>query len=248
MNLFDFGRKKASPDNEVHTISLDKPSVKEEMSTATYTPGGQVRTVDGTLRPPWAMRSDLERDYFDEEWGRHIITESGLLERIALEGFQSGLSWSTVLRKRRAFREVFSLFDATRIAQMTEEQKREALADERLIRNQQKQAAVYTNAEATIALRDDPDLQALPEGHPAEKVLGGVVKRLPAGLPVLIWSFTPAEHERPRHIDDIKSTSPESKAMSTELKRRGFSFVGPTTCYALMQAIGMVDDRVDEED
>ncbi|MDK8791794.1 DNA-3-methyladenine glycosylase I [Corynebacterium sp. MSK039] len=207
---------------------------------------GNIIGADGVVRPPWAMRSELEREYFDEEWGRPVITESGLLERICLEGFQSGLSWATILRKRRAFRDHFFLFDATRITQMSAEQREAALADPALIRNPRKHAAIYRNAEATVALREDPELQELPEGHPARKILGGAARRLPAGLPVLIWSYASAEHQPPSHVAEMPSESEESVAMAAELKRRGFTFVGPTTCYALMQAIGMVDDRVPE--
>ena len=221
-------------------------TVQPRGAEARTTQRGNVIDDSGVVRPPWAMRSELEREYYDNEWGRPVITESGLLERICLEGFQSGLSWATILNKRRAFREHFFLFDATRITQMSAEQRDAALADPRLIRNARKHAAIYRNAEATVTLRDDPELQQLPEDHPAREVLGGAVRRLPAGLPVLIWSFTPDEHQPPKHVSEMPSVSEESTAMAKELKRRGFNFVGPTTCYALMQAIGMVDDRVPE--
>lgn len=209
-------------------------------------PSGQIRGDDGIARPPWAYRSEIEKDYYDNEWGRHVITESGLLERITLEGFQSGLSWSLVLNKRSAFRDVFSMFDPTRVVAMPKEQREAAVADDRLIRNPQKHAALYDNAEAAIALRDDPALQQLPADHPAREVLGGAADRLAPGLPVLVWSFTPAHHERPRSVEEIQRISDESVAMAKALKDRGFRFVGPTTCYALMQAIGMVDDHVVE--
>lgn len=235
------------------TTALDRAAEKAANSPAKVEPteeisrGGQVVGSDGVARPMWAYRSALNFDYFDREWGRKVITEHGLLERMCLEGFQSGLSWATVLTKRPAFRDVFFLFDATRISKMTEAQRQAAMEDARLIRNQQKHSAVYNNAEATIALRDDPDLQKLPEDSPAWDILGGIGKTLAPGLPVLLWSFTPAHQERPRHIDDIPTTNDEAVAMAKELKRRGFSFVGPVTCYALMQAIGMVNDRVVEE-
>lgn len=211
------------------------------------TPAGQLVGADGIARPAWAYRSEMEREYYDQEWGRPIITEHGLLERLCLESFQSGLSWSTVLAKRRAFREVFFLFDATRIAAMDDAAKAAAMADERLIRNRVKQESVYSNADATIALREDPQLQALAEDAPARALLGRVADRLAPGLPVLLWSFAPREHQRPRHVAEIAKTSAESVAMAKELKRRGFRMVGPVTCYALMQATGMVDDRVIEE-
>lgn len=216
------------------------------MNDTTISSAGNVIDQFGVPRPPWAMRTALEKEYFDEEWGRPIITEHGLLERICLEGFQSGLSWATVLRKRPGFRDHYFLFDATRIEAMTEEQRASALADPALIRNKRKHDAIYRNAVATVQLRDDPELQALAVDHPARRVLGGVVDRLAPGLPVLIWSFTPERHKPPAHVERTPSESEESRAMAKELKDRGFSFVGPTTCYALMQAIGMVDDRVPE--
>ena len=209
-------------------------------------PSGQILGDDGIPRPPWTYRTAIEKDYFDNEWGRHVITESGLLERITLEGFQSGLSWSLVLNKRSAFRDVFNMFDPARVVAMPKERREAALADDRLIRNPQKHAALYDNAEATIALRDDPELQKLPEDHPAFRVLGGAAERLAPGLPVLVWSFTPEHHQRPRALEDIQRISDESIAMAKTLKNRGFKFVGPTTCYATMQAIGMVNDRVVE--
>lgn len=207
---------------------------------------GQLVDESGIARPPWAFRSEIELDYYDNEWGRPVITEHGLLERITLEGFQSGLSWATILRKRRDFRSVFFLFDAQRITEMSEPQRRAALQDERLIRNARKHGALYENAKATLELRRVEEYQKLPEDSPAREVLGGAANRLAPGLPVLVWSFTPAEHSRPATLAEVPSTSPESKALAKELKRRGFQFVGPTTCYALMQAIGMVDDRVVE--
>ena len=209
-------------------------------------PSGNILGSDGVARPPWALRSALETEYFDQEWGRPVITESGLLERICLEAFQSGLSWATVLAKRPAFRSAFFLFDANRVTAMSPQQRKDALRNPAMIRNPLKHAAIYRNAEATIALRDDPELQELPADHPAREILGGAADRMPPGLPVLVWSFVPESHDRPRRIADIQSTSAESEALAKELKRRGFTFVGPTTCYALMQAIGMVNDRVAE--
>lgn len=225
------------------TADIPSGAASVEIPSVT-TPGGQLVGKDGNARPLWAYRSKEELDYYEMEWGRPIITESGVLERLCLESFQSGLSWSTVLKKRRAFRDVFFLFDATRVAAMDKSARAAAMADERLIRNRLKQESVYKNADATIALREDPDLQKLPADSPARQILGGVSDRVAPGLPVLIWSFAPAQHERPTHVDEIQKTSPESVAMAKELKRRGFTFVGPTTCYAMMQAIGMVNDRV----
>ena len=210
------------------------------------TPAGQRIGADGIARPEWAYRSELEQDYYDNEWGRTVITEHGLLERITLEGFQSGLSWSTILRKRRDFRSVFYMFDPERILNMSSAEREEALADQRLIRNSLKHNALYKNAQATLNLREDERWQALPHDAPGRAVLGGAANRLAPGLPVLLWSFVPEKHTRPNSVEEIPATSPESKAMARQLKNCGFSFVGPTTTYALMQAVGMVDDRVDE--
>lgn len=213
----------------------------------TPTPGGQYAGKDGKVRPEWAYRSDIDMDYYDNEWGRPVITEHGLLERIVLEGFQSGLSWATILRKRRDFRSVFFLFDPVRILQMSETQRAEALADSRLIRNSLKHNALYQNAQATVDLRDNPRWQELPADAPARQILKGAANRLAPGLPVLIWSFVPERQVPPRHVDQIATTSVESKGLAKALKKHGFRFVGPTTAYALMQAIGMVDDHVQED-
>ncbi|KAB3519266.1 DNA-3-methyladenine glycosylase I [Corynebacterium sp. zg254] len=210
------------------------------------TSGGQFMGPDGTARPEWAYRSDLDQDYFDNEWGRPVITEHGLLERITLEGFQSGLSWATILRKRPDFRRVFHMFDPERICAMTESDRQEALADTRLIRNERKHAALYANAQAALELREDPRWQTLPEDARARDILQGAAERLAPGLPVLVWSFVPQEHRRPKHVAEVPSQSAESKELAKTLKSYGFAFVGPTTAYALMQAIGMVNDRVDE--
>lgn len=210
------------------------------------TVGGQFVGPDGIARPEWAYQSEMNQDYFDNEWGRTVITEHGLLERISLEGFQSGLSWATILRKRPDFRRVFHMFDPERIVAMSPQERAEALEDQRLIRNSLKHAAVYANAQAAMDVRDDPRWQELPERVPAREILKGAAKRLAPGLPVLIWSFVPEEHRRPEHVDHVPSESPESKAMAKQLKKAGFRFVGPTTCYALMQAVGMVNDRVPE--
>ena len=211
------------------------------------TPGGQYAGKDGIARPGWAYRSDIDKDYYDNEWGRPVITEHGLLERIVLEGFQSGLSWATILRKRRDFRSVFFLFDPVRIMDMSEAQRAEALSDPRLIRNSLKHQALYANAQATLELRDNPRWRELAPDAPARAILKGAANRLAPGLPVLIWSFVPEVHARPRHVDQIATTSAESQALAKALKKAGFRFVGPTTAYALMQAIGMVDDHVQED-
>lgn len=170
-----------------------------------------------TLRPVWAETSDLLRDYYDHEWGMPVRSESGLLERLCLEGFQAGLSWETVLRKRPAFRELFCDFDPDTVAAFTDVDIERLASDPRIIRNRRKIASAINNAQATVALRSV------------------------GGLSAFIWSFQPAETITPLTEDDIPTQSEESRALAAALKKRGFSFVGPTTVYAMMTSIGMVD-------
>lgn len=181
---------------------------------------GLVLCEDNQLRPPWATMSKQLRDYYDHEWGKEVRGEQAVFERVCLEGFQAGLSWSTILAKREAFREVYHRFDVDKVAAMTDADIDRLMEDKRILRNRRKLSAAVKNAKATIALRKE------------------------GGLSDLVWSFAPDAHQRPKSVDDIPSTSDESKAMAKALKKAGFTFVGPTTCYALMQAIGMVDDRV----
>ena len=181
---------------------------------------GLVVGTDGLARPAWAAADPLLQQYYDTEWGMPVRDEAGLFERISLEAFQAGLSWATVLRKREAFREVFAGFDPDTVAQYTQADVSRLLDDARIIRNAAKIQATIANAQATIDLRAD------------------------GGLPDLIWSFQPAETPRPCTLADIPTSSPESAALATALKDRGFRFVGPTSAYALMEAIGMVDTHL----
>lgn len=180
---------------------------------------GVVVGDDGLARPAWAAE-ELLREYYDTEWGMPIRDEQGLFERIALEGFQAGLSWATVLRKRPAFRAAFAGFDPDAVAGFDGADVERLLADPGIIRNRQKIEATIGNARAVVALRDD----------------GGLVD--------LVWSFQPDVTPAPRTMAEVAATSPESVALSKELRRRGFRFVGPTTMYALMQAVGIVDDHL----
>ncbi|MEU4361631.1 DNA-3-methyladenine glycosylase I [Promicromonospora sp. NPDC023987] len=161
--------------------------------------------------------------YHDDEWGVPVHGEAALLERIALEGFQSGLSWITVLRKRPAFREVFEGFDAERVAAFGPDDVERLLADARIIRNRMKIEATVDNARAVVALHDS--------GRTLDE---------------LFWSFAPdpAVRERPAAFTDVPGWTAESKAMSKAMKQQGFRFIGPTTAYAAMQACGLVDDHV----
>jgi DNA-3-methyladenine glycosylase I len=167
----------------------------------------------------WATSAPDYVAYHDEEWGTPLHGERALFERMALEAFQSGLSWLIILRKRPGFRAAFADFDIDTVAGFDAVDVTRLLGDTRIVRNRAKIEATIANARA---VRD-----AVPEG-----------------LDELLWSFAPGSHDRPRTLADVRATSPESTAMAKELKRRGFRFVGPTTAYALMQATGMVDDHI----
>lgn len=175
---------------------------------------------DGLARPPWAASDPLLREYYDTEWGMPVTDETGVFERLALEGFQAGLSWATILRKRPAFREAFAGFDPDLVAAFGERDVERLMADPGIVRNRAKIRATIGNAAATVALRGD------------------------GGLPRLVWSYRPDATPAPRTLAEIPATSPESVALSKELKRRGFTFVGPTTMFALMEAIGIVDTHL----
>jgi DNA-3-methyladenine glycosylase I len=169
-------------------------------------------------RCPWADATPEYAAYHDDEWGRPLHGVGALFERVSLEAFQSGLSWLVILRKRAAFRAAFAGFDPAAVAAFGPADVERLLADAAIVRNRAK-------IDATI--------------HNARRVL-----ELDVALDELLWSFAPAGHRRPTGIADVPATSPESTAMARELKRRGFRFVGPTTCYALMQATGLVDDHI----
>lgn len=164
----------------------------------------------------------LMEAYHDQEWGRAVHDEKGLFERIALEGFQSGLSWAIVLRKRPAFRAAFAGFDAATVAGFGQDDVARLLADAGIVRNRLKIEATIHNARAVVAL------------HEAGRTLDEVLR---AHRPV-------AARPRPATWADVPATSPESVALARELKALGFRFVGPTTAYASMQACGVVDDHL----
>lgn len=175
---------------------------------------------DGLARPTWASSDPLMRDYYDREWGLPVRDEHGLYERICLEGFQAGLSWATILRKRPAFRTAFAGFNPDAVARYTEADVERLLQDPGIVRNRMKILATIKNAKATIALRDE----------------GGLVD--------FVWGFQPAATPRPVTYAEIPTQSEESVALSKALRRKGFAFVGPTTMFALMEAIGMVDTHL----
>jgi DNA-3-methyladenine glycosylase I len=171
------------------------------------------------VRCAWGNSAPEYVTYHDEEWGRPLRGDDALFERLCLEAFQSGLSWITILRKRPAFRVAFAGFSIAAVAAFTADDEARLMTDTGIVRNRAKIAAAVRNARAA--------------------------QQLPQGLSALLWSFAPeGPRDRPRTLADVPATSSESVAMATELKRRGFVFVGPTTAYALMQATGMVDDHV----
>jgi DNA-3-methyladenine glycosylase I len=175
---------------------------------------------DGIDRCPWAGGPGVMRDYHDTEWGDRVSGESAYLERLTLEAFQSGLSWSTILNKRDAFREVFAGFDADVIASYDDADAARLMDEPRIVRNRLKIAATITNARATVALREQD------------------------GLAAFVLSFAPEHPPAPTTTDEMTATSPESIALSKALKKRGFVFVGPTTMFALMEAIGIFDPHL----
>ena len=168
----------------------------------------------------WESTDPAYNRYHDEEWGRPVVDERGLYERFCLEGFQSGLSWLTILRKREAFRAAFAGFDPERVAEFDELDVERLLADAGIVRHRGKIEAAIANARAALALRA--------EGR---------------ALPEVVWAHR-SDGPAPRTRDDWRSTTPASEALSKELKKAGFRFVGPTTVYAAMQACGVVDDHL----
>ena len=167
------------------------------------------------------MSDPLYVTYHDEEWGRPVTDERGLLERLCLEGFQSGLSWLTILRKRENFRAAFQRFEPERVARFGERDVKRLLGDAGIVRHRGKIEATIANARGTLALRE--------QGTPLDE---------------LVWSHRPERHRPPRGNGDWQSTTPESVALSKALKKAGFRFVGPTTVYAAMQACGIVNDHL----
>ena len=181
---------------------------------------GAVVGEDGVARCPWAARPGTMRDYHDTEWGLPVDGEHGLFERLSLEGFQAGLSWSTILNKRDRFREVFHDFDVDRVAAMSDTDVERLLTDTGIVRNRAKIEATRKNAAATVSLRDD------------------------GGLEAFVEQFRPERDPEPRVPAEVPTTSSESVALSKALRKRGFGFVGPTTMHALMEATGLVDTHL----
>ena len=169
----------------------------------------------------WESTDPSYNAYHDEEWGRPVRDERGLYERLCLEGFQPGLSWLTILRKREAFRAAFAGFDPDAVARFGERDVERLLVDARIVRHRGKIEAAIANARATVALRET--------GTPLHE---------------LVWSHRTAPRPAVASLSEIPATTPDSIALSKLLKKHGFRFVGPTTVYAAMQACGIVNDHL----
>ena len=174
---------------------------------------------DGIARCAWVGDDPEYRRYHDEEWGMPLHGDRALFEKLSLEGFQAGLSWITILRKRPRFREVFAGFDPETVAGFGEADVERLMLDAGIIRNRAKILATISNARLVLDLE-------------------------PGEFDAFLWSFAPASHRRPESFADVPAVTAESEAMSKALRKRGFRFVGATTMYALMQSAGMVDDHV----
>ena len=179
---------------------------------------------DGKARCAWAASDPEYRRYHDEEWGTPLHGDRPLFEKLSLEGFQAGLSWITILRRRPTFRQAFHDFDIDAVAQLTEADEAELLLNPGIIRNRAKISATISNA----------------------RIIRDLVRDKPGAFDELMWSFAPpSTTTRPRSFADVPAVTPESTALSKALKKLGLRFVGPTTMYALMQSGGMVDDHIE---
>jgi DNA-3-methyladenine glycosylase I len=180
------------------------------------------RGADGLRRCGWCTSAPDYEAYHDGEWGRPVVDDIRLYEKVCLEGFQSGLSWLTILRKRDGFRRAFRGFDPTMVARFTERDIERLLGDASIVRHRGKIEATIANARATLEVQDRY-----------------------GSLAALVWSFEPSGRRRaPVRLGDIATVTPESTALSKELKGNGFRFVGPTTAHAAMQSVGVVNDHL----
>ncbi len=177
---------------------------------------------DGVSRCPWPGTDPLYIAYHDEEWGRPTRDERALFEKLCLEAFQAGLSWLTILRKREGFRRAFAGFDAEAVAAFGSDDVDRLLADPAIVRNRSKVEATVGNARAVLGLHANG-----------------------ASLSDLVWGHAPEPAPNPpKRLSQVPASTPESTHLSKSLKARGFRFVGPTTCYALMQSMGVVNDHL----
>jgi DNA-3-methyladenine glycosylase I len=184
---------------------------------------GVARGADGKRRCSWSVSAEENVAYHDDEWGRPVVDDDRIYEKICLEGFQSGLSWLTILRKRDAFRRAFAGFVPQRVASFGDREVERLLGDAAIVRHRGKIEATIANARATVAVQEHF-----------------------GSLASVVWRFEPARRRRPApaELADIPSATDESKALSKELAKLGFRFVGPTTAYAAMQSLGLVNDHL----
>jgi DNA-3-methyladenine glycosylase I len=185
---------------------------------------GIITGDDGVTRCFWAGSDPLYRRYHDEEWGRPVADDTRLFEKLCLEGFQSGLAWITILRKRENFRAAFAGFDIPTVAAFTDADVDRLVSDAGIVRHRGKIVSTINNARRALDLQTEA-----------------------GSLAAFIWGFEPAPESRPAGftMKDIQPKTAESTALSKELKKRGWSFVGPTTVYAFMQSMGLVNDHLD---
>jgi DNA-3-methyladenine glycosylase I len=183
--------------------------------------GDVVRSADRVRRCAWAVSAPEYASYHDNEWGRPVTDDTSLYEKLCLEGFQSGLSWLTILRKRDNFRRAFKGFDPARVARFGARDVARLLDDASIVRHRGKIEAAIANARTTLAVQEDR-----------------------GSLAALVWSYEPKRSPAPKQFGDLTPMTAESKALSKELLRLGFRFVGPTTVYATMQACGLVNDHL----
>jgi DNA-3-methyladenine glycosylase I len=187
----------------------------------TTQPAATFTAPDKLKRCSWCASDPIYIAYHDNEWGRPVHDDNKLFEKICLEGFQAGLSWLTILRKRENFRTAFKGFDPQVVAKFTSRDVERLMKNEGIVRNRMKIEATIANAKATLK-----------------------VQRELGSLDALIWSFAPKKPAKmPKQFGDVPTSTPESKALSKELLKRGFKFVGPTTMYAAMQSLGLVNDH-----
>jgi DNA-3-methyladenine glycosylase I len=181
-------------------------------------PGSAVPGPDGLLRCPWALGTADYVAYHDQEWGVSVRSDAGIFERLSLEAFQSGLSWLTILRKRENFRAAFGGFDPQTVAGFGAADEARLLADPGIVRNRAKIRAVIGNARAALDV--------------------------PGGLAAFVWRYAQPPAPAPATLADVPASTPASRACARELRKLGFTFVGPVTVYATLQACGVVDDHL----
>ncbi len=181
--------------------------------------GGKSET-ENTVRCNWVSQHEDYEAYHDDEWGRPVTGDSALFERICLEGFQAGLSWLTILRKRESFRSAFETFEPSRVAEFDQKKVESLMNNIQIVRNRAKILSTINNAKCALKMIDEY-----------------------GSLANFLWSFEPSS-KRYKNVNSVPSQTDDSKKLSSELKKKGWTFVGPTTIYAFMQAVGMVNDHI----